>query len=134
MFRHDSDEIVGNQTLEIRDSPFINFGDIKGPRNNSFRMKSVELVLDFNIFLAVHTTDADLNADHVYTTRATTSWQFNGSGTVTNGTGTPADGTWTGANASVRAPVTPRFSEVTNGNRAFDQNPDKSDIVNPHLP
>jgi hypothetical protein len=79
--------------------------------NLNYFANSYNILMEFKLYFAVHTTDAQNGAEKVFTQRATANWRFDGSGPVTT----------VGTSAQWQRPDTAKnsgdakFTEVVNG-------------------
>ena len=112
LYNHGSDPVAGavieNIDLDTRDRPKIQGTDtmaltIEGVTKLPDRFA---IKLDFNLYCAVHTKEAILDSDKVFTQREKASWYFDGSGSLINGV-------WTKSTADNNGDKL--FTEVING-------------------
>ncbi|WP_395745174.1 hypothetical protein [Prosthecobacter sp.] len=115
--------LTAPQLFEMNDTP-SGKGTLKRI-SKEFHISSIKLVYDFNVYLAVQTTDTENDANLVYTQRASSQWGFDGSGSFTPSL------TWTLTGKGLYGkdktnPAQTAFSEVTSGTHIIEATQKKS--------
>ena len=83
-FRPASTAFTNAYPLYYHDSPSIPVVNDQYIGTNC-EIKSFSLIVDFRLYLAVHTTEQENQADKHYTQRAAAFWRFDGSGPISVG-------------------------------------------------
>lgn len=104
------DEAVTNKILDMSDRPRQSGSDSLTLTENEVTdaLDRISLIQDFDLFLAVRTTEQVNGSEKVFTQRAKASWSFNGSGTF------DAAGVWK-ADDAAGVTGSKKFSGVTSG-------------------
>lgn len=92
-----SDTSYEDEPLSTDDTPLVSFSDdcvLSGNGMTDVPVDGAAIVLNFQLYVAAKTTDAENGADSVYVQIGMANWQFNGSG-VLAGANTFSYGVWT---------------------------------------